>query len=250
MKLRLVQPKLRRAWELRRGDEVVATLRIPLFRRGAEIEIGDSDARIEPSGLVRTSVAVRDTATGEERMRIGRENLRRVLELGGRRTEWRSLGWGSTYGFVDADGEHACSRQGLTGAHAHERRDRGCGLLAGGRGAPRGRADGLPADPQGRGQRRRRGPDGRGDRQQRLVDIPGFELDRDRVRARDGDGRRWVTRGRPRCSNVVTGGSAWHRFHGARRCGDATAPRVRRSGRLRRRRSRSPRPRGRGACPA
>ena len=28
-----------------------------------------------------------------------------MLELGGQRTEWRSLGWGSTYGFVDATGE-------------------------------------------------------------------------------------------------------------------------------------------------
>src|SRR6476646_1918189 len=105
MKLRLVQPTLRRVWELRSGDEVVATLQIPLFRRGAEIEIGDQKLAIEPSGLVRTSVAVRDTATGDERMRVVRENLRRVLELGGQRTEWRSLGWGSTYGFVDADGE-------------------------------------------------------------------------------------------------------------------------------------------------
>lgn len=105
MKLRLVQPGLRRSWELRRGDEVVATLRIPLLRRGAEIEIGDQKLAIEPSGLVRTSVAVRDTGTGDERMRVVRENLHRVLELGGRRTEWRSLGWGSTYGFVAADGE-------------------------------------------------------------------------------------------------------------------------------------------------
>jgi hypothetical protein len=105
VKLRLVQPKLRRAWELRRGDEVVATLRIPFLRRGAEIEVGGERFALERSGLVRTSVAVRDTATGEERMRIGRENLRRVLELGGQRTEWRSLGWGSTYGFVGPDGE-------------------------------------------------------------------------------------------------------------------------------------------------
>jgi hypothetical protein len=105
VKLRLVQPKLRRAWELRRGDEVVATLRIPFLRRGAEIEVGGQKLALERSGLVRTSVAVRDTATGEERMRIGRENLRRVLELGGQRTEWRSLGWGSTYGFVGPDGE-------------------------------------------------------------------------------------------------------------------------------------------------
>lgn len=117
MKLRLVQPKLRRVWELRSGDEVVATLRIPLFRRGAEIEMGDQKLSIEPSGLVRTSVAVRDTATGDERMRVVRENLHRVLELGGQRTEWRSLGWGSTYGFVDAAGEplvRAKVSQGLT----------------------------------------------------------------------------------------------------------------------------------------
>jgi hypothetical protein len=105
VKLRLVQPKLRRAWELRRGDEVVATLRIPFLRRGAEIEVGGQRFALERSGLVRTSVALRDTATGEERIRIGRENLRRVLELGGQRTEWRSLGWGSTYGFVGPDGE-------------------------------------------------------------------------------------------------------------------------------------------------
>ena len=84
---------------------MVATLRIPLLRRGAEIEIGDQKLAIEPSGLVRTSVAVRDTATGHERMRVVRENLHRVLELGGQRTQWRSLGWGSTYGFVDAAGE-------------------------------------------------------------------------------------------------------------------------------------------------
>lgn len=117
MKLHLVQPKLRRAWELRRGDEVVASLRIPLLRRGAEIEVGDQKLAIEPSGLVRTSVAVRDTATGDERMRVVRENLHRVLELGGQRTEWRSLGWGSTYGFVDAAGEplvRAKVSQGLT----------------------------------------------------------------------------------------------------------------------------------------
>jgi hypothetical protein len=105
VKLRLVQPKLRRAWELRRGDEVVATLRIPFLRRGAEIEVGGRRLALERSGLVRTSVAVRDTATGEEQIRIGREHLRRVLELGGQRTEWRSLGWGSTYGFVGPDGE-------------------------------------------------------------------------------------------------------------------------------------------------
>jgi hypothetical protein len=92
-------------WDLRRGEEVVATLRIPLFRRGAEIEIGGRRLALEPSGLIRPSVAVRDTVTGEERKRIGRVNLHRVLELGGQQTEWRSLGWGSNYGFVAPDGE-------------------------------------------------------------------------------------------------------------------------------------------------
>ncbi|HSS81641.1 MAG TPA: hypothetical protein VLK24_10635, partial [Gaiellaceae bacterium] len=83
----------------------VATLRIPLLRRGAEVEIGGRKLTLEPSGLIGTSVAVRDTATGEERTRIAREKLHRVLELGGQRTEWRSLGWGSSYGFVGPDGE-------------------------------------------------------------------------------------------------------------------------------------------------
>jgi hypothetical protein len=92
-------------WDLRRRDEVVATLRIPVFRRGAEIEIGGRRLALERSGLIGSSVAVRDTVTGEERMRIGRESLHRVLELGGQRTEWRSLGWGSNYGFVGPDGE-------------------------------------------------------------------------------------------------------------------------------------------------
>ncbi|HSS73691.1 MAG TPA: hypothetical protein VLK53_08995, partial [Gaiellaceae bacterium] len=69
MKLELAQPGLRRMWDLRRGDEVVATLRIPLLRRGAEVEIGGRKLTLEPSGLIGTSVAVRDTATGEERTR-------------------------------------------------------------------------------------------------------------------------------------------------------------------------------------
>jgi hypothetical protein len=105
MKLQLVQPGLRRSWELRRGEDVVATLRIPLIRRGAEIELGGLKLALEPSGLTGTSLVVRDTATNEERVRIARESLHRVLELGGQRTQWRSLGWGSTYGFVGADGE-------------------------------------------------------------------------------------------------------------------------------------------------
>jgi hypothetical protein len=109
VKLQLVQPGLRRSWDLRRGDQVLATLRIPLIRRGAQIEIGSLKLAIEPSGLIGTSLAVRDTATGEERTRVARESLNRVLELGGRRTEWRSLNWSGTYGFVDADGQPVVS---------------------------------------------------------------------------------------------------------------------------------------------
>ena len=105
MKLQLAQPGRRRFWELRRGDEVVATLRIPLIRRGAEIELGDQKLAIERSGLLGSSLAVRDTATGNEQARVWREKLHRQLELGGRRAVWKSLGWGSSYGFVAADGE-------------------------------------------------------------------------------------------------------------------------------------------------
>jgi len=41
-------------WDLRRGDRVVATLRVPLIRRGAEIEIGGRRLALEPSGLIGT----------------------------------------------------------------------------------------------------------------------------------------------------------------------------------------------------
>ena len=78
MKLRFVQPKLRRAWELRRGDEVVAILRIPAFRRGAEVQIAGERHELKPQ---------------------------RVLELGGRRAEWKGLGRKAGSGFVGPDGE-------------------------------------------------------------------------------------------------------------------------------------------------
>jgi hypothetical protein len=70
MKLLLSQPRLRREWELRRGDKAVATLRTSLFRRGAEVEIGDERHVLKSQ---------------------------RVLELGGRRAEWsRSAGTSAT----------------------------------------------------------------------------------------------------------------------------------------------------------
>lgn len=105
MKLQLRQPGLRRFWELHRGEDVVATLQIPLIRRGAEIELGGRTLAIESSGLLGTSHVVRDTATREEQARVWREKLHRRLELGDRRAVWKSLGWGSSYGFVADDGE-------------------------------------------------------------------------------------------------------------------------------------------------
>jgi hypothetical protein len=104
MKLLLAQPGLRRVWELRRDDEAVATLQIPLIRRGAELGIGTRKLAIE-AGLLGGPLVVRDRATGEEQARIGREGWRRVLELDGRRTAWKSLGWGSGHGFVGSDDE-------------------------------------------------------------------------------------------------------------------------------------------------
>ena len=90
MKLELAQPGLRRSWELRRDGEVVATLRIPVFRRGAELEIGAERLAIKPQ---------------------------RELELDGRRAEWKSLGRKLGSGFVGPDGETLARgklRTGLT----------------------------------------------------------------------------------------------------------------------------------------
>jgi len=78
MKLELAQPGLRRSWELRRDGEVVATLRIPVFRRGAKLEIGGERLAIKPQ---------------------------RELELDGRRAKWKSLGRKLGSGFVGPDGE-------------------------------------------------------------------------------------------------------------------------------------------------
>ena len=78
MKLELAQPGLRRSWEFRRDGEVVATLRIPVFRRGAELEIGAERLAIKP---------------------------KRELELDGRRAKWKSLGRKLGSGFVGPDGE-------------------------------------------------------------------------------------------------------------------------------------------------
>ena len=43
--------------------------------------------------------------TGDEVARLRRDGRRRILELGGRVTEWKRLGHRQGFGFVDQDGE-------------------------------------------------------------------------------------------------------------------------------------------------
>jgi hypothetical protein len=101
MKLELVQPTLRREWELRRGGQVAARMRLPLIRRGASVELGMRELEISRVRGLRSEHAVRDTATGEELMhqRGGK------VELGGRSAEWKRLGRKEGHGFVGPDGE-------------------------------------------------------------------------------------------------------------------------------------------------
>src|SRR5215475_13225949 len=62
--LTLVQPRLRREWELRRGDEAVALLSLSLFRSGAEARVGGRQLVIERQGRMRSEFLVRDSVTG------------------------------------------------------------------------------------------------------------------------------------------------------------------------------------------
>jgi hypothetical protein len=101
VKLALVQPSLRREWQLRRDDEVLATLQIPLFRRGAAAEVAGDRLTIERRGGLRPEYLVRDTTTGEQRALL----RHRRLELGARSAEWKRLSWRGGYGFVGPDGE-------------------------------------------------------------------------------------------------------------------------------------------------
>jgi hypothetical protein len=100
--LALIQPTRRRTWELRRGDEVVAELRLPLFKRGARAQIGSRDLEIRAHGALRTQHLVVDSETEELLARV----RGRTLELaGGERAEWKSLGRGKGHGFVGPGGE-------------------------------------------------------------------------------------------------------------------------------------------------
>src|SRR5689334_23266587 len=100
--LALVQPTRRRAWELRRGDELVAELALSLFKRGARATIGSRDLEIRARGTLRTEHLVVDSETEEMLARV----RGRTLELaGGERAEWKSLGRGQGHGFVGSGGE-------------------------------------------------------------------------------------------------------------------------------------------------
>lgn len=104
MKLALVQASLRREWQLRHDGEVVATLRLPFFRRRAEAEAAGRRLAIERRGIGAEHV-VRDAATQERLARLRPEGRRRVLEVGDRTAEWRRPGRKEGHGFVGPDGE-------------------------------------------------------------------------------------------------------------------------------------------------
>ena len=105
-RLALVQPSGgRREWELRRGEEVCARLRIPPVRSGASADAEGRSLRIEPSGRLSADYVVSDQATGAEVARLRREGRRRLLELDRRVAEWKRLGRRDGYGFVDPAGQ-------------------------------------------------------------------------------------------------------------------------------------------------
>ena len=98
----LVQPTRRRAWELRRGDELVAELCLSMFKRGARARIGERELEIRAHGTLRPEHVIVDAATQEELARV----RGRTVELeGGERAEWKSLGRGRGFSLVGPDGE-------------------------------------------------------------------------------------------------------------------------------------------------
>jgi hypothetical protein len=92
------------AW-LRRGDDVVATLWIPLFRRRAAAEVAGRRLTFEREGGLRSAYLVRDELNGEQLARFRPEGRHRILELGDKPAEWKHLGLGKGYGFVGPDGK-------------------------------------------------------------------------------------------------------------------------------------------------
>ena len=102
----LVQPTARRReWELRRGEDRRAVLRIPTFRSGARAETPDGPLRIERHGRVRATYAIVDEATGRELARLEPDGRRQILQLQGTTAQWETLGRKHGFGFVGADGQ-------------------------------------------------------------------------------------------------------------------------------------------------
>lgn len=100
--LALLQPMWKRVWELRRADELVAELRLPALRRGANARFGDRELEIRARGVLKVEHVVVDAVSGETVARV-RGN---VLEQRGLEDAvWKSLGRGRGHGFVGADGE-------------------------------------------------------------------------------------------------------------------------------------------------
>ena len=103
--LTVVQPSARRReWELRQGDESRARLRIPPVRSGARAEAAGQPLRIERHGHLKADYVVRDETTNDVVASLRRDGRRRLLELGGRESEWRRLGRKEGFGFVSPDG--------------------------------------------------------------------------------------------------------------------------------------------------
>lgn len=100
----LVQPSARRReWQILRGDELKAVLRIPLFS-GAHGEGDGWRLQIERHGRVRPAYTVRDMATGAEVARLRRVRHRSLVDIGGQATEWKHLGRKEGFGLVAIDG--------------------------------------------------------------------------------------------------------------------------------------------------
>jgi hypothetical protein len=108
----LVQPSARRReWQLRRGDEQPAVLRIPVFRAGAEGGTADGGLRIERRGRLHHDYSVLDRS-GRELARLESDGR---LSLDGVTAEWTRLGRGQGFGFVGAEGQTLLSARVRTG---------------------------------------------------------------------------------------------------------------------------------------
>ena len=101
----LVQARAwRREWELLRGDEVRAVLRMSTFLPRIRADVAGRPVRIEQRGWWRKEDVVCDESTDEEVARLHSDGRRRLLELPGRTLEWKRLGRKEGFGFVGESG--------------------------------------------------------------------------------------------------------------------------------------------------